>query len=107
VKLDPEKGMTSSAKERDCEEMVREGVSRQKWEQIYVKKAYTCPDEAALDATTTPSAAKPTTGTTTETPPPGLTKETICLTSDKSIALFGSVYNRPTLMKMISKRQTL
>jgi hypothetical protein len=63
MKWNPEKGTTSSAKERDSEEMVEEDLwdLTSKWEQINVNKASTRPDEAALDAL---SAATPATGTT-------------------------------------------
>jgi hypothetical protein len=58
--------MTFSAKDRDSsEEIVKEDLwdLTSKWEQINVNKALTRPDEAALDPTTTPSAAMPATGT--------------------------------------------
>jgi hypothetical protein len=66
--------------------------SHVKWEQINVNKASTRPGEAALDA---PLAATPATGTTAEAPTTGLTEKTERLASDKSIASFWNVYNRP------------
>jgi hypothetical protein len=94
VKWNPEKGTTSSAKERDSEEMVEEDLwdLRSKWEQINVNKASTRPDKAALDA---PSAATPAPGTTAEAPTTGFTEKTERLASDKSIASLRHVYNRP------------
>jgi hypothetical protein len=63
-----------------------------KWEQLNVNKASTRPNEAALDA---PPAATPATGTTAETPTTGFTEKTERLASDKSIASFRHVFNRP------------
>jgi hypothetical protein len=91
MKWNPGKGTTSSAKERDSEEMVKENLwdLMSRWEQINVNKASTRPDKAALNATTTPLAAMPATITTADIPPTGLTdEETECLASDKSIASF-------------------
>jgi hypothetical protein len=98
VKWNPDKGTTSSAKERDSEEMVKEDLwdLTSKWEQINKNKASTRPDEATLDATTTPLAAMPATGITAEAPSTiDLTEKTERLASDKSIASFQNVYNRP------------
>jgi hypothetical protein len=96
AKWNHEKG-TTSAKERDSEEMVKEDLwdLTSKWEQINMNKASTCPDEAALDATTTPLPAMPATGTTPEAPTTDLTEKTERLASDKSIVSFRNVYNRP------------
>jgi hypothetical protein len=94
VKWNPEKGTTSLAKERDSEEMVEEDLwdLTSKWEQLNVDKASTPPGKAALDA---PPAAIPATGTTAEAPTTGFTEKPECLASDKSIASFRHVYNRP------------
>jgi hypothetical protein len=84
----------SLAKERDSEEMVEEDLwdLTSKWEQINVNKASTRPNEAALDAS---PAATSATGTTAEAPTTGFTEKTERLASDKSIASFRHVYNRP------------
>ncbi len=84
TKWNPEKGTTSSAKERDSEEMVKEDLwdLTSKWEQINVNKASTRPKEAALDATTTPSAPMPATGTSAETHRTDLDEEPDRLASD-------------------------
>jgi hypothetical protein len=94
VKWNPEKGTTCSAKERDSEERVEEDLwdLMSKWEQLNVNKASTIPNEAALDALL---AATPATGTTAEAPTTGFTTKTERLASDKSIASFRHVYNRP------------
>jgi hypothetical protein len=94
VKWNPEKGTTSSAKERDSEEMVEEDLwdLTSKWEQLNVNKASTRPDIAALDA---PPAATAATKATAEAPTTGFTEKPERLTSDKSIASFRHVYNRP------------
>jgi hypothetical protein len=94
VKWNPGKGTTALAKKRDSEEMVEEDFwdLTSKWEQIKVDKASTRPGEAALDAL---SAATPATGTTAEAPTTGFTEKTERLASDKSIASFWHIYNRP------------
>jgi hypothetical protein len=97
VTWNPKNGKTSSAKERNSEEMVQEDLWElsDKWDKINVTTTTTDrPDATALDGT------KPT--TTTE--PPTITKPTPTTTepnqehqrlaSDKSIASFGNVYQR-------------
>jgi hypothetical protein len=97
VKWNPDKGTTSLAKERDSEEMVKEDLwdLTSKWEQINKNKASTRPGEATIDATTTPLAAMPATGINAEAPTIDLTEKTERLASDKSIASFQNIYNRP------------
>jgi hypothetical protein len=94
VNWDPKKGTTSSAKERDSEEMVEEDLwdLTSKWEQLNVNKASTCPDKAALDDR---PAAMPVNGTTAKAPTSGFTEKTEHLASDKSIASFRHACSQP------------
>jgi hypothetical protein len=109
VKWNPDKGMASSAKERDSEEMVKEDLwdLKSKWEQINKSKASTRPDEAALDAPTTSLAAMPATGITGDAPTTGFTAKMEGLPSDKSIASFQNVYNRPIIEDDIKEADAL
>jgi hypothetical protein len=85
VKWNPVKGTTSSLKERDSEAMVKEDLwdLNEQWEKIAVtpKTDSKRPDAIALDTTTAT--------------PPDTTSDTVGLASDKSIASFGNVYQRP------------
>jgi hypothetical protein len=94
VKWNPDKGTTTSAKEQESEEMVKEDLwdLTSKWEQLIVTKPTQRPDEAALDGTK----PTPTPATNPDAPAPALPEETVRFASDRSIASFGKVYNRPT-----------
>ena len=96
TKWNPEKGTTSSRKERESEEMVQEDLwnLNKKWEKIKVsaKLPTTCPEVSQLVGSSslgsptiavTPAAANPPTAPVNR------------LASDKSIASFGNVYQQP------------
>jgi hypothetical protein len=87
VKWNPDKGTTSSAKERNSEEMVKEDLwdLTSKWSKLKVtEKATTRPDANALNTTIT------TPVVTSDQPTPEQSR----LASDKSVASFGNVYAR-------------
>ncbi len=92
VKWNPTKGTTSSAKEHESEEMVKEDLwgLNDKWEELKKTKASetTRPDASTLDATGEESIIS--TPTADESKIPGTTR----LGSDKSIASFGNVFQR-------------
>jgi hypothetical protein len=89
IKWNPEKGTTSSSKERNSEEMVKEDLwdLNEQWEKIQVTETKsTRPATTDLDA----DGAKRT-AINKETSP---SIEQIRLASDKSVASFGNVYQR-------------
>jgi hypothetical protein len=96
VKWNPKKGTTSSAKEQDSEEMVQEDLwdLTNEWEKIRENSPTETskrPDATTLDQTTKTNATNQTPKTTTNPPAPEQSR----LASDKSIASFGNVYQRP------------
>jgi hypothetical protein len=91
VKWNPVKGTTSSAKEQNSKEMVKEDLwdLTDKWDQMNVTpEASSHPDTNNLDHATDPTT--PQSNPTAE-PQPSHTR----LASDKSIASFGDLYQRP------------
>ncbi len=89
TKWNPEKGTTSSSKERNSEEMVKEDLwdLNEKWKEIKVTDdTITRPAINSLDNQDTKATA-----TAKETNP---TTEQNRLASDKSVASFGNVYHR-------------